>query len=298
MGETATLEDHPHRVHAGYVAPRAAPVGEAVDAAATTPRWVGAAVLWALLVTASLNAVLPDLMATTGRRGTEFVVLALVPLFAAAARAGAAGWTRPLLRPSALVTAMLALSLLVGEHTNDGAVKVFITLSGVAWGVVLLDDRPSLDRVARHGALLCLVLGAVNLAGVEQVPRPSHLLALAVLYARLLRDEDRDAPPTPAGVLIDLGLLGMIFLSTFRAAAVAAVMALAAAARRSRSARLVLVFAALGALPLFLSDEPLEPTYSAAVARDDWRGRYSGIAEDRLSGRTDIWANVWADITG
>lgn len=260
--------------------------------------WVRRAVLLSVWVTAGLNALLPDLMASTGRRGTEFIAIALAPLFLAAASMGWRAWSAPVLRPTALIAGMLAASLAVGEHASDGAVKVFVTLSGLAWGALLLGDRENVRRVARWGAAACVTLGGLSLAGVRGVPQPSHLLALAVLYARLLlAEDDPRARARPLDVLTDVALLALIFLSTFRAATLAAVGALALAARAQATARWVLLAGALAAVPAFLAAPTPEPSYSAAVARDDWAARYGGMSEDRLSGRADIWTNVWNDLS-
>ena len=107
---------------------------------------------------------LPDLMALSGRRGTEFIAVALIPLFAVSLRRGVGAWLRDDLRPLLGITAMLALSLLVGEFLTDGVVKVFVTLSGVAWAVVVLDEPHALGLIARWGTWLCLVGLALSLA--------------------------------------------------------------------------------------------------------------------------------------
>ena len=165
----------------------------AVPAVEGPPRWVRAAVAWSVLTAGFLNLALPELMAMSGRRGTEFIAVALVPLFAVSLRRGVGAWLRDELGPLLLITAMLALSLLVGDFLTDGAVKVFVTLSGVAWAVVVLDEPHALGLIARWGTWLCLGGLAVSLASRGALAPPSHLLALAMLYARLLRDE----PPPP-----------------------------------------------------------------------------------------------------
>ena len=63
----------------------------AVDA---PPRWVRAAVAFSVIAAGLLNLSLPDLMAATGRRGTEFIAVALVPLFAVSLRRGVGAWLR------------------------------------------------------------------------------------------------------------------------------------------------------------------------------------------------------------
>lgn len=275
----------------------ASPDAASVDVDVARPWWVRAAVIWSVLVTAVLNTFLPDLMAATGRRGTEFLLVAVIPLYAAAFAMGRRAWFGPLQRPVLLIVALLTASLAAGEHTTDGIVKVFVTVSTLAWTALLLGDRENLRVAARWGTAACLLVGGISLAGVSSLPRPSHLLALAALFARLLLAETDTRPRArTADVLIDLGLLGVVFLSTFRAATLAAALALAFAAREQKTARWTLVIAAFCALPLFMLTPAQEPSYSAAVARDDWRSRYGGIGDDRLSGRADIWANVWDDI--
>lgn len=263
------------------------------------PRWARVAVALSVLAAGLLNPVLPELMALTGRRGTEFVAVALIPLFAVSLRRGAGAWLRDELRPLLVITAMLALSLLVGDFLTDGAVKVFVTLSGVAWAVVVLDEPHALGRIARWGTWLCLGGMTVSLASRGALAPPSHLLALAVLYARLLREEELP-PPTPraAEVLGDVGLVAMVFLSTFRAATLAAGVALLAASWTSRRARWVLGLCAALAIPALAlgGAASQEPSYANVVARDDWQARYAGLGDDRLSGRADIWENVWRDI--
>lgn len=280
--------------HAATPTPRLAP---RAHTGAARVVWTRRAVIWSVLVTAGLNALLPDLMAMTGRRGTEFLLVAVVPLFAAAVACGWRAWSMPVLRPVALIAVMLAASLALGEHLNEGVVKVFVTVSGLAWSALLLGDRANLATAARWGAIACVLLGGLSVAGVAQVPRPTHLLALAVLFARLLLAEDDPRPRARTlDVFVDVALLGLIFLSTFRAATLAALLGVVSAARASATARWVLLVAALGAGPLFLAAPAAEPTYSASVARDDWGARYGNIGEDRLSGRADIWENVWNDI--
>ncbi|MEZ4394762.1 MAG: O-antigen ligase family protein [Polyangiales bacterium] len=260
-------------------------------------RWRGAALLASLVVAAALNPLLPAMMASTGRAGTEFIALALAPLFALAASGGVGAWSRPVMRPMVAVAGILALSLAVGEHLKDGAVKLFVTLSGLAWAAALVGERGRLARVAAWGAPLTLALWAASAVTRDALPRPSHMLALAVLYARLILDEeDRPRHLRPGEILVDVGLVGVIFLSTFRAATLAAGAALVAAAARSRRARWVLLLCGLCAAPALLVSTDREPTYSAAVARDDWQGRYGSLGEDRLSGRADIWENVWRDV--
>lgn len=270
-----------------------------VDAdAPKAPRWARLSVAVSVLVTGLLNFALPDLMALTGRRGTEFIALALTPLFAVSLRRGVWSWLRPELLPLVITTAMLALSLFIGDFFTEGAVKVLVTLSGVAWAVVVLDEQQTLALVARWGTWLCAT-GLVVSLSFSDAPRPSHLLALAVLYARLLRE--RDAPERalrPADVGGDLVLLAAVFLSTFRAATIAAALALLAAAWSSRRARWVLGLGTLlAALVAGLNmSSSREPSYANVVARDDWQARYAGVGDDRLSGRADIWENVWRDI--
>lgn len=263
------------------------------------PRWVQVAVALSAIAAGLLNPVLPEIMAVTGRRGTEFVAVAVVPLFAVSLRRGVGAWLRAELRPLLLITAMLALSLLVGDFLTDGAVKVFVTLSGVAWAVVVLDEPHAIGLIARWGTWLCLGGLAASLASRGAIAPPSHLLALAVLYAHLLREED--LPPTTlraADVLSDVGLVAMIFLSTFRAATLAALAALLGAAWTSRRARWVLGLCAALALPALAlgGGASQEPSYANVVARDDWQARYTGVGDDRLSGRADIWENVWRDV--
>lgn len=262
------------------------------------PRWARGAVALSVLAAGLLNPVLPELMAATGRRGTEFIAVALVPLFAVSLRRGAGSWLRDELRPLLLITAMLALSLLVGDFLTDGAVKVFVTLSGVAWAVVVLDEPHALGLIARWGTWLCLGGLAVSLASRGALAPPSHLLALAVLYARLLRDEPPPPTPRAADVLGDVGLVAMVFLSTFRAATLAAGVALLAASWTSRRARWVLGLCAALAIPALAlgGAAAQEPSYANVVARDDWQARYTGLGDDRLSGRADIWENVWRDV--
>jgi hypothetical protein len=275
-----------------------APVAS-VAAAVGPPRWVRAAVALSVLTAGLLNLALPDLMTLSGRRGTEFIAVALIPLFAVSLRRGVGAWLRDDLRPLLGITAMLALSLLVGEFLTDGVVKVFVTLSGVAWAVVVLDEPHALGLIARWGTWLCLVGLALSLASRGALSPPSHLLALAVLYARLLRDEDAPAPtPRALDVLGDLALVAMVFLSTFRAATLAAALALLAASSVSRRARWVLGLCAALAIPALAlaGDASQEPSYANVVARDDWQARYTGLGDDRLSGRADIWENVWRDV--
>lgn len=182
----------------------------------------GAALFASLVAVAALNPLLPAIMASTGRAGTEFIVLALAPLFALAAAGGVGAWTRPVMRPMVAVALILALSLTVSEHLKDGAVKLFVTVSGLAWAGVLVGERARLARVAGWGAPLTLALWAASAATRDALPRPSHTLALAVLYARLILDEeDRPRRLQPSAVLVDVGLVGVIFLSTFRAATLA-----------------------------------------------------------------------------
>ncbi len=264
------------------------------------PRWARVAVALSVLAAGLLNPVLAELMALTGRRGTEFIAVALVPLFAVSLRRGARAWLRDELRPLLLITAMLALSLLVGDFLTDGAVKVFVTLSGVAWAVVVLDEphAAGAHRALGHVALPARP-GGLSLASRGALAPPSHLLALAVLYARLLREEERPrADPRATDVLADIGLVAMVFLSTFRAATLAAAVALLAASRTSRRARWVLGLCAALAVPALAlgGGASQEPSYANVVARDDWQARYTGFGDDRLSGRADIWENVWHDI--
>lgn len=263
------------------------------------PRWARAAVAFSVLTAGLLNIALPDLMALTGRRGTEFIAVALAPLFAVSLRRGVGAWLRADLRPLLVITAMLALSLLVGDFLTEGTVKVFVTLSGVAWAVVVLDEPQAVGLIARWGTWLCLIGLGLSLASRNALAPPSHLLALAVLYARLLRDEADPAPtPRATAVLGDIALVAMVFLSTFRAATVAAALALLAASRTSRRARWVLGVCAALAIPALAlgGGASHEPSYANVVARDDWQARYTGFGDDRLSGRADIWENVWHDV--
>lgn len=268
---------------------------ESAPVARAPARWPAIALFVSLVAAAALNPLLPALMSASGRPGTEFIALALVPLFGLAARSGA--WGRAVLRPMLLMTVILAASLMVGSHTKDGAVKVFVTLSGVMWAAVALGDGRPLERIARWGAGVCVIFGAASIALGDELPRPSHLLALAVLAARMILEEARSPrPPRPTEVLVDVALVGLIFLSTFRAATLAAGIVLAAAAFRLARARWALLVCALCALPVLVAPSIREPTYSSAVARDDWQGRYGSLGEDRLSGRADIWENVWRDV--
>lgn len=274
------------------------PVSAAV--AATPPVGLRVLAVYGVLLTAGLQGNLPPLMRATGAPGSVLMVLAYLPLYVAAARAGAAPFRAGPLRGLALLVAALAPSLLWSDHPLDGAIKFAAIGTAVAWAA-LLSSWPGLVADVVRAGLVCCAASAVGTAtGLSFLPAGNSSFSLAVLFAAGIRwraTAPTDRLAARAGRSFALvALVGLVFLSTFRAPTFGALLVLGFLALRSREARVALAVAAVAGAVFFSVEGPKRaPSYTATVERSDLVGRYESISDDRLSGRGDIWEGILAD---
>jgi hypothetical protein len=267
--------------------------------AAAPPVWLRVVAVYGVLLTAGLQGNLPALMRATGAPGSVLMVLAYLPLYVAAARVGGAPLRAGPLRGLAALIAALTPSLLWSDHPLDGAAKFAAIGTAVAWAA-LLSAWPGLVADVLPAGLACCAASAVGTAAGRSVLPTSSSFSLAVLFAAGIRwraTAPTDRLAARAGRSFALvALVGLVFLSTFRAPTFGALLVLGFLALRSREARVALAVAAVAGALFFSVEGPKRaPSYTATVERNDLVGRYESISEDRLSGRGDIWDGILVD---
>lgn len=269
---------------------------------AAPPTWLRALTVYSMLLAAVLQVNLPELMRLTGAPGSALTAIAYLPLYATAARLGLAPFRQGPQRALAALIVALIPSMLWTEHPLDGATKFAAMGTAVAWAAVLTTWPALLVDVLRAGLAYCVVGTAAAAAGVPFVPQPNHSFALFVLFAAVIRW--RGVSPSDhlalrlGRSLVLVALVGLVFLSTFRAATIGALLVVTCFALSSREARIALVLAAIaGGIFFSIASPKRAPSYTTAVARDDLVGRYESISDDRLSGRGDIWEGIYEEAT-
>jgi hypothetical protein len=276
----------------------ARPAPATLDSAAP-PVWARALAVYGVLLSAVLQANLPDIMQATGAPGSALMALAFVPLYLGAARIGLGPFRHGAVRALAVLVAVLTPSLLWSEHPLDSAIKFAAVGTVLAWAALLAAWPRLIDDALHAGLAYCAVGAAVAAAGaaLPVLKAPSSSFALFVLFAAAIRWR---AAPLGERVVVRVGraaalagLVGLVFASTFRAPTIGALLIVAFLAARSTEARAALVVIALAGGVFFTVESPRRaPSYTHDVARDDLVGRYETISEDRFSGRSDIWEGI------
>ncbi|MDO9021970.1 MAG: O-antigen ligase family protein [Deltaproteobacteria bacterium] len=276
--------------------PRSAPA----VAAATPSVGLRALTVYGVLLALGLQGNLPSLMRGTGAPGAVLMVLAHLPLYVAAARLGVAPFRDGPVRALAALVAALVPSLLWSEHPLDGAIKLAAIGTAIAWAALLSAWPGLVADVVRAGLAGCAASAVGAAAGLGFLPVPSSSFSLSVLFAagihwRATASAERLAARAGRSFAL-VALIGLVFMSTFRAPTIGALLVLGFFALRSREARVALAIAAIAGAVFFSVEGPRRaPSYAATVERNDLVGRYESISDDRLSGRGDIWAGILAD---
>ena len=256
--------------------------------------------VYTVLLTAVLQVNLPELMRSTGAPGSALMAVAYLPLYVIAVRAGLAPFRAGPSRALVTLIAALTPSLLWSEHPLDGAIKFTAMGTAVAWAALLTTWPALLGDILGTGLAYCVVGTAAAAAGVSFLPQPSSSFALFVLFAAVIRwrevsTSDRIMVRGARSFAL-VALVGLVFVSTFRAPTIGALLVVACFAVTSREARVALLVATLAGGVFFSVENPKRaPSYTATVERSDLVGRYESISDDRFSGRGDIWEGILDD---